>query len=355
VTQLARPMSDRPVVVKLGGDALASPQRIVAQARRLARRAAEGPVVAVASARRGVTDHLLGLAQEVTSVTDPAAGRPVRGRARQSRAERDRAVATGEIVSASLLALALNELGVPAVSLDAREAGVESRGEFGDARIQRVVPRRLERLLRRGVVPVVTGFQGWQRGRVATLGRGGTDTSAVALTLALGGQRTIFVKEAHGLRTADPELVPDTERIAEAPLTFLSALTAAGAGIVQAEAAALAEMHGLWLEFWSLEGHAAESVVRKGVSAARLRAIATLPGEDEGKVTVLAGTPAELVREAENLRAALADAGILHSEIQPAADGLRFVVPGTSTPEASRALHAAFVRCGPGHRTRRAS
>ena len=351
-------MSDRPVIIKLGGDALASPQRIVAQARRLARRAADGPVVAVASARRGVTDHLLGLAQEVASTAARGAGPGAATRRVNSRAalaEGDRAVASGEIVSASLLALALNELGVPAVSLDAREAGVASQGEFGDARIQQVVPRRLERLLARGIVPVVTGFQGWQRGRVATLGRGGTDTSAVALALALGGQRTIFVKEAHGLRTADPKLVPEADCIPEAPHAFLSALTAAGARVVQTEAATLAETHGLPLEFWSLEGEVADSVVVQGASPLGLRAVATLPGEDFAGITVLAGAPRELVHEAETLRAALAAQGITASEVQPAANGLRFVVPATRATEATRTLHTVFVSCRPDHSTRQAS
>lgn len=348
-------MSQRPVVVKLGGDALASPQRIVAQARRLAGRAADGPVLAVASARRGVTDHLLRLAEEVSATVARGGGAAGHGNRRPTRAERDRAAAAGEVVSASLLALALNELGVPAVSLDAREAGVLSRGEFGDARIQRVLPRRLERLLERGVIPVVTGFQGWQRGRIATLGRGGTDTTAVALTVALEGQRTILVKETAGLRTADPKLVPEAEPILEAPLTFLSALTAAGARVVQAEAAALAETHGLTLEFWSLEGDVADSVVRPGVSGEGLRAVATLPGAHEGRVTVVAGAPAELLHEAEALRAALAGAGISPTDIQPAADGLRFVVPGPRTTETTRALHTAFVSCRSDHSSRRAS
>lgn len=347
-------MSDRPVVIKLGGDALASPQRIVAQACRLARRAAQGPVLAVASARRGVTDHLLGLAEEVASAAarGALAGAATR---RAARAEGDRAVATGEVVSAALLALALNELGVPAVSLDAREAGVVSRGEFGDARIRQVTTRRLERLLARGILPVVTGFQGWQRGRVATLGRGGTDTSAVALTVALRGQRTIFVKEAHGLRTADPKLVPEADRIPAAPHAFLSALTAAGAKVVQAEAASLAEAHGLPLEFWSLEGETADSVVVQGADPVGLRAVATLPGEDSARVTVISGSAAELVHEADALRAALAALGITPGEIQPAANGLRFVVPGTRAAEATRALHAVFVSCRPDHSTRRAS
>ena len=351
-------MTDRPVIIKLGGDALASPQRIVAQARRLARRAADGPVLAVASARRGVTDHLLGLAQEVASAaargTGPATTFRDGGR-RATRAEGDRAVAAGEVVSASLLALALNELGVPAVSLDAREAGVVSRGEFGDARIRQVVPRRLERLLGRGIVPVVTGFQGWQRGRVATLGRGGTDTSAVALTLALGGQRTIFVKEAHGLRTADPKLVPEAYCIPEAPHAFLSALTAAGARVVQAEAAALAEEHGVPLEFWSLEGDAADSVVAEGADPTGLRAVATLSDDRSASVTVVTGSALELVHEADKLHAALAAIGVTPGETRTATHGLRFVVPAARVVEATRALHTAFVSCRPDHGSRRAS
>jgi aspartate kinase len=335
---------------------LASPQRIVAQAARVARLAAVGPVVAVASARRGVTDHLLALASEVASEAGRA-GRVSHARTdeRCTRAERDRAVATGEVVSAALLALALNQLGVESVSLDAREAGVLSHGHFGDARIRRVAPRRVQELLAKGVVPVVTGFQGWQRGRVATLGRGGTDTSAVALTIALKGERTVFVKEAHGLRTADPKLVPEAEKIPEAPHEFLAALTAAGSKIVQAEAALLAQSHGLRLEFCSLEGATPDTVVHRDASLAGLRAVASSVGEEHGQVTVLAGQSADFQREAESLRAALQVATIPVVEIQPAANGLRFLVPADDTAGAVRALHAAFLGSRPPLNARRAS
>jgi aspartate kinase len=104
-----------PVVVKLGGDALATPERIATAARQLARRQALGPVVAVASARRGVTDHLLGL---VAAVERAAASGPATA---AGHAAADRAVASGEVVSAALVALALERLGVQAVALDARE------------------------------------------------------------------------------------------------------------------------------------------------------------------------------------------------------------------------------------------
>lgn len=352
-------MTDRPaapVVIKLGGDALATPQRIVAQAARIAQAAAAGPVVAVASARRGVTDHLLALAREVsegTTVGDRGEQPP--RIARCIRAERDRAVATGEVVSAALLALALNELGVEAISLDAREAGVLSHGQFGDARIRRVVPRRLRQLLDRGAVPVVTGFQGWQQGRVATLGRGGTDTSAVALTLALDGTRTVFVKEAHGLRTADPRLVPEAAKIPEAPHAFLSALAAAGSRVVQAEAAELAERHGIRLEFCSLDAAAPDSIIHREAVAAGLRAVASRVDETHGHVTALAGQPGDLLHEAESLRGALLGASLTVTEIQPAANGLRFVVPPDQVVPALRTLHTAFVgRRSPGQ-ARRAS
>ena len=157
-------MSHKPVIVKLGGDALASPERDRSGGATGPARAAAGPVVAVASARRGVTDHLLGLVDEVRSAAGGTRG-PV--------SEADRAVAAGEVVAASLLALALQQLGVQGVSLDAREAGLRTVGRAGHAHIGAVATRRFTRLLDRGAVPVVTGFQGWNRGRVVTLGRGG--------------------------------------------------------------------------------------------------------------------------------------------------------------------------------------
>ena len=116
-----------PLVVKFGGDALATPERIAAAARRLAARHRTRPVVAVASARRGVTDHLLGLVEQVREAAGEGS-RPGWG----ARAASDRAVASGELVAASLLAVALEDVGIPAAVLDAREAGLAAvRGRAG--------------------------------------------------------------------------------------------------------------------------------------------------------------------------------------------------------------------------------
>lgn len=324
-----------PVVVKLGGDALHSPARIAAGARRLARFARREPVVAVVSARRGVTDHLLGLVEDVrTAVGAPARAHP----------EADRAVATGEVVTASLLALALDELGVESVSLDAREAGVRAGGSFGGASIRRIAAGRLWSLLDRGIVPVVTGFQGWQRGRVATLGRGGTDTTAVALAATLGASRVVFVKDAPGLRTADPKLVPDSQPIPWAPHRFLTALTAAGARVLRAEAAQFGEWHRLTLEFHPLEGDGPLTVVADGIPGAGLRAV-TLGTAVLGAVPVTAvfADPAEIPELAEPLEQKLTAAGIPSFTRGPAYHGLRLLVPEPFAHTALLALHEALA------------
>ncbi len=327
----------QPVVVKLGGDALASADRIVAQARRLAAWSQTRPLVAVASARRGVTDHLLGLVREIRT----GAGGTLDT---DSHSEADRAIAAGEAVSASLLALALEELGVRAVSLDAREAGLLGSGDFGHGRIRRVNTARIERELSRGVLPVITGFQGWRSGRVVTLGRGGTDSSAVSLTAALGGSRCVLVKDSPGLRTADPRVVPASRIIAEAPHSFLTAVAEAGAKVVQAEAARVAEQHGVVLEFVTLTDDRPQSVVTAGAPDAGLRAIASLvTGTDRVTISTIgpvgSSDPADLTR----LHSALTQAGIAIVSIELTTRGVRAAVSAADAASAAGIVHAACI------------
>ena len=341
----------QPVVVKLGGDALASTERIVAQARRLALWARSGPVVAVASARRGVTDHLLGLVREVRAGAGAAA-------AVEGHAEADRAVTTGEVVTASLLALALEDLGVPAVSLDAREAGLAGTGTVGHARIRRVNAARLERELARGVVPVVTGFQGWRGGRVLTLGRGGTDSSAVALSVALGGSRCVLVKEAAGFRTADPRVVPTSRLIDRAPHSFLTALTTAGISVLQAEAAALAERHGVTLEFVTLSDDRPQSIVQAGVADTGLRAVAAQAvGRDAVAISAVGPEGHAADQVLDRIGTALQQGGIGPVQLEATARGVRAVVPAREATLAARIVHAVFVESidAPALAVRRAS
>ena len=128
-------------------------------------------------------------------------------------------------------------------------------------------PGKVRRLLERGVVPVVTGFQGWHWGRITTLGRGGSDVTAVALAAALGAERCELVKERGGLHTADPREVPEARLIPRASHRFVAELAAAGARVIHHLAADQAERDGVRLRFTSLSGSATADTIVDGNDA----------------------------------------------------------------------------------------
>jgi aspartate kinase len=336
-----------PRVVKFGGDALATPERIAAAARRVAVRRTAGPVVAVASARRGMTDHLLRLVEQVRE-----AGGGHRPGSRAALAAADRAVTSGEIVAASLLAVALEELGIAASVLDAREAGIRSDGAPGHATIIDVRPAHLERLLSRGTVPVVTGFQGWHRGRLTALGRGGSDISAVALAIALRGEACELVKDPGALHTADPRLVPDARPIPSASHRFVTELAEAGARVIHAVAARSAEWARLPLRFTSLrpDGDPVTLVDRAGagtgahavaLTAGYHRDFESAPGDPSEVAVVSAVQDAGGVLRLD-LPGALSDAGVTVLRSAPARHGYSLLVPQPEAITAVRAVHAAL-------------
>jgi aspartokinase len=355
-----------PLVVKFGGDALATPERIAVAARRAAARRAGRPVVAVASARRGVTDHLLGLVEQVREVLGIEEDSPAAGRAAA-----DRAVASGELVAASLLAVALADLGVPAVVLDAREAGLGSDGQAGGATLTRLRSGRLLRLLDRGVTPVVTGFQGWHRGRITTLGRGGSDITAVALAAALDAEACELVKDPGALHTADPRLVPEAQPLRRATHRFVSEIALAGARVIHHAAATRAERDGVPLRFTSLHADGEPSTVigleRAGIDLADYLSTGS-PNADgaEGGYAVVVGTghqgvdpaaadPADVatvslvsalpdaaaLRATARAAAALAGVRLLRSVDRPHA--LAFLVPAAEGRSLARAIHSAVA------------
>lgn len=222
------------IVRKYGGEALASPSRIQSAAERIVARAADVPLVVVASARRGVTDHLLELVRDV-------------GARRASRSA-DRVVAAGEIVSAALLAAAIERLGRKAVALDGREAGLVATGDWASARLRRVQPRRVRQILSVGAIPVVAGFQARRRRGLATLGRGGSDLTAVALAGALGGVCELC-KDVSSLHSADPRLCPDARPLTHVNHDFLVRLARAGARVCHPRAAVVAKLGKIPLRF----------------------------------------------------------------------------------------------------------
>ena len=191
------------VVHKYGGSSLADAGKIVGVARRIAQVKDSGvDVVAVVSAMGDTTDDLISLAQTVSPDPDPR--------------ELDLLLSTGELVSCTLLTMALRTLGYPAISLSGFQAGIHTDTMYGKARIHRVDADRILSELDQGRLVVVAGFQGISEDlNITTLGRGGSDTTAVALAASLEAQRCDVYTDVEGIYTADPRVVPAARKLSE--------------------------------------------------------------------------------------------------------------------------------------------
>ena len=196
--------------MKFGGAAVASAEAFGAIAELVAQR--DGPVVVVVSAMGRMTDHLVGLAHRVNPQP------PER--------EMDMLISVGERISTSLLAMALAKRGIGAVSFTGSQSGIITSAEHSEARIERVTPGRLMGPLDAGKVAIVAGFQGVSRDReITTLGRGGSDTTAVALGVALGAEVVEFYKDVDGVYEMDPHRFPEAKLLSN--MSFEHALALA--------------------------------------------------------------------------------------------------------------------------------
>jgi aspartate kinase len=252
------------VVDKFGGSVLRRPQDIAAAVAAVAEQRAAGlrPVVVV-SAFEGVTDAILASA----AVLLPDDGAALRGLAHDSDStfarEADRALATGEALSAALFALGLQAQGIAARSFSGAEAGIRTAAAHLGAEVRRVLPRRLRAALTEGVVPVVAGFQGiGSHGELTTLGRGGTDLSAVVLAVALRAERCELFKDVGGVMEADPQLVPGARLLSVVDALQLELLAELGAEIVHPVAVRRARRGRLALEVRALDASGARTTVR---------------------------------------------------------------------------------------------
>lgn len=228
-------------IQKFGGSSVATPAQLIRVARIVRESLRSGrSAVVVVSAMGKTTDDLLALATEIAS------DGPAIGAAESDGREVDQLLATGEIASAALLALALRRQGVPAVSLTGAQAGIRVQGKPGRATVASVDTDRIRRLVDAGTVAVVAGFQGVAgNGDVMTLGRGGSDTTAVALASALGQSVCHIYTDVDGIHTGDPRTVPAAKRLAATDLSLLTELTHAGARVVHTRAAELAAARGV--------------------------------------------------------------------------------------------------------------
>ena len=227
------------IVQKFGGTSVADLERIKAAALRVKREVDAGNQVAVAvSAMAGVTDELVGYAAGVSLLYDAR--------------EYDVVVSAGEQVSAGLLAMALQAAGVAARSWLGWQIPIHTDGVHGKARINDIGTEELERRLGRGEVAVVAGFQGvGPDGRVTTLGRGGSDTSAVALAAALGAERCDIYTDVDGVYTTDPRIVATARKLNRITYEEMLEMASVGAKVLQTRAVELAMKRGVRLQVLS--------------------------------------------------------------------------------------------------------
>jgi len=249
------------VVQKFGGSSVADVERIRKVAARVAARRAGGHrLVVVVSAMGDTTDELLGLAKRVSA--DPP------------RRELDMLLSCGERISMALLSMALHELSVPAISFTGSQSGIITDDSHAQARIVEVRPVRIREELEKGKVVIVAGYQGVSRNReVTTLGRGGSDTTAVALAAALGAEACEIYSDVDGVFSADPRVVPEARKLETVDYGTMQELAAAGARVLNAQAVEFARSAGIAIEARSTHGGGTGS--RIGPEEAPVRAVAS--------------------------------------------------------------------------------
>jgi len=222
------------IVQKFGGTSVGTVERIKAVAQRVIADHTKNQIVVVVSAMGKTTDGLVNLAKEIT--TNP------------SRREMDMLLSTGEQVSIALLSMALQELGQPAISLTGAQVGIVTEAAHSKARILHIKTDRIKRHLDRGEVVVVAGFQGISNVEdleITTLGRGGSDTSAVALAAALGASCCEIYTDVPGILTTDPRLVPSAQLMTDITCDEMLELASLGAKVLHPRAVEIARNYGV--------------------------------------------------------------------------------------------------------------
>ena len=333
------------VVQKFGGSSVGDAERIRRVAQRIGRARATGTdLVVVVSAMGDTTDELLQLAAAITSDPDPR--------------ELDMLLATGEHQSATLVSMALHALGVKAISLTGAQAGITTDEAHGRARIANVEPRRVRRELDNGNVVIVAGFQGQRSGsdedggpgETTTLGRGGSDTTAVALAAALRAGRCQIFTDVRGIYTADPRLVPDARQLSVIGYEEMLELAQQGAQVMQVRAVELGWINDVEIEVLSSFEDAPGTLIREDPLVEQRNKVRGLAHDrNVAKVTVL-GVP-DRPGIARSVFGPLADAGVIVDMIvqnvgHDGATDISFTVPRVELTRAERTLQPVVAEMG---------
>jgi aspartate kinase len=319
--------------MKFGGTSVANAERIKRAARRIvAQREAGNRVVAVLSARGKTTDELIAMAEEVSPFPDPR--------------EMDMLLSTGERISCALCAMAINDLGHRAISLTGSQAGIVTDASHTKARILDVRADRIRDALSEDQIVLVAGFQGVSTSRdVTTLGRGGSDTTAVAVAAALDAEVCEIYTDVAGVYTADPRLVPDARKLPHVSFEEMLEMAASGAKVLQLRSVEYARTHGVRIHCRSsFEDGAGTVVLGEDETMEHPLITAVTHSTEEARITLL-GVPDRPGAAAAIFRA-LADAGCNVDTIiqnEPRGEGRDAEVSFTIATEDLRAAERALA------------
>jgi aspartate kinase len=320
------------VVMKFGGTSVADAERIKRAARRIvAQREAGNRVVAVLSARGQTTDELIAMAEEVSPTPD--------------RREMDMLLSTGERISCALCAMAINDLGHRAISLTGSQAGIVTDTSHTKARILDVRADRIREGLEEDRIVLVAGFQGVSTSRdVTTLGRGGSDTTAVAVAAAVGAEVCEIYTDVAGVFSADPRIVPDARKLPIVSFEEMLEMAASGAKVLQLRSVEYARNHGVRIHCRSsFEDSPGTVVLGEDETMERPLVTAVTHSTEEARITLL-GVP-DRPGAAARIFGALAEAGCIVDTIiqnEPLGDGrdaeVSFTIPQEDLADAELAL-----------------
>ena len=265
------------IVQKYGGTSVGDPARIKNVANRVAKYRAQGDqIVVVVSAMSGVTDNLIRLAKEIMPLP--------------SEREMDMLLSTGEQTTIALTAMALHALNIPAASLTGAQAGIVTDGVHTKAKIQNITPQKVHALLDAGNVVIVAGFQGeTSEGQITTLGRGGSDLTAIALAAALKADLCQIYTDVDGVYTTDPRLVPTARKLAEISYDEMLELASSGAKVMQSRSVEFAKKFGVVFEVRSSLNENPGTIVKeetKNMEDVVIRGVAL--DKNQAKVTLVA-------------------------------------------------------------------
>ena len=321
--------ADKPIVVqKYGGSSVADPDRLKLVARRVSETVQQGNrVVVVVSAMGKTTDQLIALSRSVTQ-SPP-------------RRELDMLISSGERISMALLAMALSDLGHDAISFTGSQSGILTNDRHSGARIIEIRPVRILDELERDRVVIVAGFQGMSYKReVTTLGRGGSDTTAVALAAALSARVCEIYSDVDGVYSADPRVVPDAKHIPELGHREMQELADHGAKVLNAQAVEWAQRAGIVIHAKKTQGSSRHTVIQADVERPRTR----------GRATAVTGT-AQVVdlhsQQASALLSLLSQQGVLLRHLAIDGERLQAALTLDDLPDFAR-TEAALRACDPG-------